>query len=57
MIRRLGPRAAVTQYVGDWAHSKEFDASARLPLALVELGLIRLRESIPRPDRINRAGG
>jgi hypothetical protein len=54
IIRRIGPRASVTQYVGEWAHSKEFRASARLPLALVELGLIRLRESVPTPDRIQR---
>jgi dienelactone hydrolase len=55
LLRRLHPRAPVTQYVGDWAHSKEFHASARLPLALVELGLIRLVERIPTPDRIQRA--
>ena len=42
LIRRLHPRAPVTEYVGRWAHSQEFRASARLPLALVELGLIRL---------------
>ena len=42
----------MTQYVGDWAHSREFHASARLPLALVELGLIRLAERVPEPDRI-----
>ena len=53
-IRRLGPSAPVTEYVGDWAHSKEFHASARLPLALVELGLIRLAERVPTPDRIQR---
>jgi hypothetical protein len=58
-IRRLRPRARVTQYVGDWAHSREFHASARLPLALVELGLIHLAERIPTPDRVERvdAGG
>jgi hypothetical protein len=55
-LRRIGPRAPVTQYIGDWVHSKEFRASARLPLALVELRLIRLRESIPTPDRIQRVG-
>jgi hypothetical protein len=51
-IRRLHPVAPVTEYVGDWAHSKEFHASARLPLALVDLGLIRLAEHVPTPDRI-----
>jgi poly(3-hydroxybutyrate) depolymerase len=55
LVRALNPRAPVTEYVGRWAHSKEFHASARLPLALVELGLIRLAESIPEPDRITRA--
>ena len=30
----LGTRElGVTEYVGDWAHSKEFNVSARLPLA------------------------
>ena len=56
-IRRLRPRAPVTEYVGKWAHSTEYHASARLPLALVELGLIRLSERIPTPDRITRVGG
>jgi hypothetical protein len=53
LVRAAGPRAPVTEYVGTWAHSKEFHASARLPLALVELDLIRLAESIPTPDRIH----
>ena len=57
LLRALHPRAEITQYVGDWAHSKEFRASARLPLALVELRLINLRESIPEPDRIERLAG
>jgi dipeptidyl aminopeptidase/acylaminoacyl peptidase len=50
-IRRLHPVAPVTEYIGDWAHSKEFHAAARLPLALVDLGLIRLAERVPTPDR------
>ena len=54
LIRAAKPRASVTEYVGTWAHSKEFHASARLPLALVELGLIRLAETIPTPDEIDR---
>jgi pimeloyl-ACP methyl ester carboxylesterase len=49
MIKRFNPRAPVTQYVGAWAHSREFHAVARLPLALVHLGLIRLSEKIPQP--------
>ena len=56
-ISRLAPRASVTEYVGNWAHSKEFHASARLPLALVELGLVRLAERVPTPDRIQRVPG
>jgi pimeloyl-ACP methyl ester carboxylesterase len=54
-VAALHPRARVTQYVGIWAHSKEFHASARLPLALVELDLIRLSEPIPRPDEVDRS--
>ena len=57
LIRAFRPRAPVSQYVGTWAHSHEFRASARLPLALLELGLIRLRERIPRPDQITREPG
>ena len=49
------PRARVSQYIGVWAHSKEFHASARLPLALVELDLIRLSKGIPKPDEIDRS--
>ncbi|MHB8641987.1 MAG: alpha/beta hydrolase family protein [Gaiellaceae bacterium] len=48
-IKRINPRAPVTQYVGTWAHSDEFHASRRLPLALVYLGLIKLDEKIPPP--------
>jgi len=48
-IKRINPRAPVTQYVGTWAHSSEFRASHRLPLALVHLGLITLSEKIPPP--------
>jgi pimeloyl-ACP methyl ester carboxylesterase len=55
LVKALKPRAPVTEYVGAWAHSKEFHASARLPLALVRLDLIRLREAVPSPDRIDRA--
>jgi pimeloyl-ACP methyl ester carboxylesterase len=51
-VRALKPRGPVTEYVGTWAHSHEFRASARLPLALLRLGLIRLSERIPQPDTI-----
>ena len=56
-VAALHPKAPVTQYVGDWPHSKEFHASARLPLALVELDLIRLARGIPKPDEIDRTVG
>jgi hypothetical protein len=56
-IRALHPRATVTQYVGTWAHSHEFRASARLPLALLRLDLIRLREKIPEPDTVTKEPG
>jgi hypothetical protein len=40
LLKAFKPRAAVTEYVGTWAHSKELHASTRLPLALVEFDLI-----------------
>jgi poly(3-hydroxybutyrate) depolymerase len=46
-IVRLDPGAPVTRYVGTWAHSKEMHATARLPLALVKLKLIKLDEPLP----------
>ncbi len=45
----------MTQYVGNWPHSKEYHASARLPLALLELDLIRLTRGLPKPDEIDRS--
>lgn len=47
MIRRSSPHARVTQYVGAWAHSKEFHDVARLPLALVKFRLIELSSEPP----------
>ena len=47
-ILRTNPEAPVTKYVGGWAHSREMHALARLPLALVNLKLIRLDEPLPR---------
>ena len=47
-IVRANPEAPVTRYVGTWAHSKEMHATARLPLALVNLKLIKLDEPLPR---------
>ena len=54
-LAALHPRARVTEYVGNWPHSREFHASARLPLALVELDLIRLSEPTPEPDEVERS--
>jgi hypothetical protein len=41
-IKKLNPHAPVTQVVGNWAHSAEFKANRRLPIALAQLGLISL---------------
>jgi len=46
-IKRANPRAPVTQYVGDWAHSHEMHPLARLPLALIKLKLVQLDEPLP----------
>jgi pimeloyl-ACP methyl ester carboxylesterase len=46
-IRGANPRAPVTQYVGTWAHSREMHATARLPLVLLRLRLIKLDEPLP----------
>jgi pimeloyl-ACP methyl ester carboxylesterase len=42
-IKRLNPRAPVTQVVGTWRHTAEMRAIRRLPLALARMGLLRLR--------------
>jgi pimeloyl-ACP methyl ester carboxylesterase len=39
-IKRLNPAAPVKEYVGTWAHTAEMRASARLPFALAQFGLI-----------------
>jgi pimeloyl-ACP methyl ester carboxylesterase len=46
-IVAANPEAPVAKYVGTWAHSAEMHATARLPLALVELKLIKLDEPLP----------
>jgi hypothetical protein len=50
-ILRANPEAAVTSWVGTWAHSRELHATARLPLALVKLKLIKLDEPLPAGAR------
>ena len=46
-IRHANPEAPVTSYIGSWAHSREMHATARLPLALLNLKLIKLDEPLP----------
>jgi hypothetical protein len=46
-ILAANPEAPVSSYVGTWAHSAEMRATARLPLALVKLHLIKLDEPLP----------
>ncbi|HEY6962334.1 MAG TPA: prolyl oligopeptidase family serine peptidase [Gaiellaceae bacterium] len=46
-IVAANPEAPVTRYVGTWAHTAEMQATARLPLALVKLKLIKLDEPLP----------
>jgi pimeloyl-ACP methyl ester carboxylesterase len=50
-ILAANPEAPVTSYVGRWAHSAELHATARLPLALVNLKLIKLDEPLPATAR------
>jgi pimeloyl-ACP methyl ester carboxylesterase len=42
-IKRLNPRAPVTQFVGTWHHTAEMRTIRRMPLALAEMGLLRFR--------------
>jgi dipeptidyl aminopeptidase/acylaminoacyl peptidase len=41
-IKKLNPRAPVTQFVGTWHHTAEMHPLRRLPAALVGIGLLRL---------------
>ena len=50
-ILAANPEAPVTSYVGAWAHTAEMQATARLPLALVKLKLIKLDEPLPAAAR------
>lgn len=50
-IKRINPKAPVTKYVGDWAHSREMHPLTRLPLVLVRFGLIHLDEALPQGIR------
>jgi poly(3-hydroxybutyrate) depolymerase len=48
-IRRLNPRAPVTEYVGRWRHSREMQPLGELPLVLIDLGLLHPGQSHGRP--------
>lgn len=50
-IMAANPEAPVTHYVGTWAHTAEMQPTARLPLALVKLKLIKLDEALPAVAR------
>jgi poly(3-hydroxybutyrate) depolymerase len=39
-LRRLGPCAPLTAYIGSWRHSTEMRSTALLPLALIRFGLL-----------------
>jgi pimeloyl-ACP methyl ester carboxylesterase len=54
LLKGLGPRAPVTEYVGQWAHSHEYHAGTQLARAMVALGLIRLRDGVPAPGEVDR---
>jgi len=41
-IKRINPRAPVTEVVGTWHHTAEMRTLRRLPLALARIGLLRL---------------
>ena len=51
------PRAPVSEYVGTWAHSKEMEPLAKLPLVLLELRLITLDESSPNDTTVIKTPG
>jgi poly(3-hydroxybutyrate) depolymerase len=47
MIKRLDPRAPVTQFVGNWAHTTEMKWYGYLPYALSRFGLMAPRSEPP----------
>jgi hypothetical protein len=46
-IMRLNPFAAVTQFIGTWAHTTEMKSHGYLPLALSRFGLLPPRAAPP----------
>jgi pimeloyl-ACP methyl ester carboxylesterase len=47
-IIRANPKAPVEQFVGTWAHSREMNPLARLPLALIDLKIVELDEPLSK---------
>ena len=47
-IKRINPKAPVTEYVGAWAHSREMHPLTRLPLVLIRFRLIEIDEPLPQ---------
>lgn len=56
-IMRLHPRAPVVQYVGTWKHTAEMRPYARMPIALAEMGLLRLDSANGRTPGFGSTGG
>jgi pimeloyl-ACP methyl ester carboxylesterase len=46
-IKRLNPKAPITQYVGIWAHTTEMSAHGYLPYALTRFGLMHSHQEPP----------
>jgi pimeloyl-ACP methyl ester carboxylesterase len=51
LVKRLNPKARVTEFVGDWAHTTEMKAHGYLPYALSRFGLLPPRPGPPRAGR------
>jgi pimeloyl-ACP methyl ester carboxylesterase len=49
-IKRLNPKAPVTEFVGTWAHTTEMSSHGYLPYALSRFGLLPPRATPPRHD-------
>jgi poly(3-hydroxybutyrate) depolymerase len=52
LIKRLNPRAPVTEFVGEWAHTTEMKSHGYLPYALSRFGLMPPRPGPPAPGRL-----
>ena len=57
-IKRLNPEAAVSEYVGNWAHTTEMKRHGYLPFALAQFGLVPpTRQTPPTGKRTKPRGG